>query len=94
MDYIVHGVAESRTQLSNFHFTSLLRQLSFHSKQYNSVLYTGRTEVLSVMGVNISSEITSHFESTLFPNTQPRLITAYEGRLQKHYPKNSRYIEC
>ena len=23
MDYIVHGVAKSRTQLSNFHFTSL-----------------------------------------------------------------------
>ena len=40
------------------------------------------------MGINNSSEITSHFESTHFPNTQPRLKTAYEGRLQKHYPKN------
>ena len=68
IDYLVHGVAKSWTQLSNFHFT-FLGQLSFHSKQYNSVLCTRRTEVLSVMGVNNSSEITSHFESTHFPST-------------------------
>ena len=30
MDCIVHGVARSRTQLSNFHFTEFRMVLSYH----------------------------------------------------------------
>ena len=40
MDCIVHGVAKSRTQLSNFHFTTILRKLYVNSTVLAEHWYT------------------------------------------------------
>ena len=39
MDSVVHGVAKSRTRLSDFHFTSLPREVEYTVWARNSVMW-------------------------------------------------------
>lgn len=78
LDYF--GNENSYSLLKPLHYwASLLQQRSFHPNQYNTVLYTVKTGMLSEMGVYKSSESTSRTGSTHFPNTYHVLASADAG---------------